>query len=248
MSIYNDSITKRPYYQKDFIDKEIKIKSSVDPNTYKIGISITGEFGNRMATLSTGYDGYDDKTNYFIFDRNALLSIRDMIDTAIDEIDEDNNKNNELYLIREELEKYIEMGYVKKINVEKIKTTIPNGFHDGIYSPYIIRPVFDLSSIPNDVEESINTGLNYIEFLYLSPNEDKYKETLSYLKCGHDEIEINFIGYNRKEEVRKYILEAKKELDRFDIKDHFSKKNAPSPEEIAKAKDILRNLGMLGNK
>ena len=238
--ICNDSITKHPYYQKDFIDKTKKIKSNIDDNIYKIGMSITGEFGDRMVTMSTGYAGHDNITNYFIFTKNDLLSIREMIDKTIEEIDEDKNKKEELDSLREELKTYIEIGIVHKIQVIKTNSVIPNGYHNELYSAYKIKPVFDIEG--KDIQDDVNIGLNYIEFLYLSPNENKFNETLSYLKCGHDEVEIEFIGYDRKEEVKKYILGAKKDLEKFDIKDHFSKR--PSQEDINKAKDILGKLGM----
>lgn len=237
---YIDSSIKRPYYQKDFIETIKKIKSHIDENIYKVGVSITGEAGNRLATVSTGYAGHDDITNYFIFDKDDLLTIREMIDTAIKEIDDDKNKKKELDSIRDELKRYIEHGYVKKIKIIRTSTFIPNGYHDGLYSAYQIKPIFE---VDDNVEEDVNIGLTYIEFLYLSPNEDQFNKTLSYLKCGHDEVEIEFIGYNRKEEVKKYIMEAKRDLSNFDIKDHFNKR--PSQEDINKAKDILSKLGMI---
>lgn len=244
-NVYEDKEIKRPYYPKDFMDSIKKIKSHTDNNTYKIGLSITGEFGNRMATLSTGYAGHDDITNYFIFDKVDLLSIRELIDRAILEIDGDTEKKKELDSLREELKTYVEKGYVKKIQVIKTNTLVPNGFHDGVYSAYQIKPIFDLNGKDPDIP--VNIGLSYIEFLYLSPNEEKFKATIKYLNFGHNEIDIEFIGYNREEEIRKYILEAKKDLKNFDIKDHFSRK-PPTQDEIKKAKDILANLGMIASK
>lgn len=239
--VYDDNTTKRPYYPKDFIDRVKKIKSNTDNNVYNIGMSITGEFGNRMATMTTGYSGHDDLTNYFIFTKEDLLSIREMIDIAIEEIDGDTEKKKDLDLLREELKSYIEKGYVSKIQVIKTNTVVPNGFHDGLYTAFQIKPVFDIQG--KDIDININIGLNYIEFLYLSPNEVKFKETIQYLNMGHDEVEIEFIGYDRKEEIRKYILDAKKELNNFDIKGHFDRK-PPTQEEIKKAKDILEKIGM----
>lgn len=241
MSNYNDPITKYPYYIKDFRDRSKKFKSEVDSNTYKFGLSITGEFGNRVATISTGYLGHDDKTNYFILNRDQLEELKTMIDEIIYEIDKDWEKNQELGKLRDELESYISKGYVKKLQVIKTKTTIPNGFDNRLYTPYVIKPIFEYD-IPDD---DINIGFNYIDLLYLSPDQEKFEETLHYLKCGHDDLEIEFVGYNRKEELRKYIMDAKENLKNFDYKEHYSRDKMPSKEDIEKAKEILKKLGMI---
>lgn len=241
MANYNDPITKYPYYTKDFKDRNKKFKSDIDANIYKIGLSITGEFGNRVATLSAGYNGHDDKTNYFIFNRDQLEELKTMIEDTIDEIDKDWEKNQELGKLRDELESYISKGYVRRLQVIKTQTIIPNGFDNRLYTPYVIKPVFEYD-IPDD---DVNLGFNYIDLLYLSPDQEKFEETLHYLKCGHDELEIEFIGYNRREELRKYIMEAKDNLKNFDYKKHYSRENMPSQEDIKAVRDILKKLGMI---
>lgn len=231
---YIDKSKVHAYYRSDFIEKDIKIKSDTD-SIYNFGVRVTGENGNRRIYLTSGYNNTEEYTNHFVLSVEDIEKLEALIIEAKTQINEDKKANVLLDDMRNELKRYIENDYIDKIKLIRQDIIYPNGFNKELYIPFLIQPEFSLD-IPDD---DINLGFNYIEFLHLSMKEDEYQKTLDYIRFDHKEIPIVFVGYDRKEEIRKYIKEAKKDLKNYDP----SKRKPPTKEQMDRAMDIMKKMG-----
>lgn len=232
-----DKKTKNPYRKVPYVEKTCKISHKELTVVGQIKSTISGEFGERKAYLTTGYKGDDDNINHFVLSRTDLKLLIDQLQSTLDEIDEDSASYQWSNKILEEFHSYLDTGYVESIIMKRLKMEIP-GFNPLLYIPFNIKPVFK-NDIPNDI--GVNLEFNFIQCIHLDINENLYNETLDTLRNGHTEIPITFIGYDRKEEIKKLIESAKKDLKDFDP----SKKKPPTPEQREIAQKTLEKMGYI---
>lgn len=234
-SNFIDKETKNPYRKAPYVEKTCKINHQEISGIGKITSTISGEFGDRKAYISTGYIGDEDRTNYFVLSRLHLELLIEQLQSILTEIDEDKACYQYSEEILKEFHTYLDSGHVESIIIRKLKMDMP-GFNSLLYIPFNIKPVFK-NDIPLDA--GVNLEFNFIQYLHLDMNETKYNDTLNNLRNGHTEIPITFIGYDRKEEIKKLIASAQKDLKDFDP----SKRKPPTPEQREIAKKTLEKMG-----
>lgn len=217
---YMDNNIRRPYRLQSYSYKPVKILPKI-PNTSlgKIEMELSGEYGNRQAFLTIGYKGSPEHDLYLLMDKEELKKTRDLIDQMISDIEEDKKYSQSSRMILEEFHRYLGRGYVKEVILTKLKTELP-GFNTALYTIFHVEMKFK-EDVPNDY---INLKYNFIYCVHLSANEKDYIDTMNKLFGGHfkdKDLKITMIGYNRQEDIAKYIRDAKKDLANFDPKrDH----------------------------
>lgn len=217
---YLDDSTHRPYRLKPYSYKPVKVLPKI-PNTSlgKIEMELSGEYGARQAFLTVGYKNSPEHDVYLLMDVDELKRTRELIDQMISDIEEDINYKGSRGLLLEEFHRYLDHGYVKEVVMTKLKTKLP-GFNPNLYTIFHVTMRFK-EDIPDDY---INLKYNFVYCMHLSASEKDYEKSMDELLGGHfkdEDLKITMIGYNRQEEVNKYLKEAKKDLKNFDPKkDH----------------------------
>lgn len=234
MSNFINKINKNPYRIKDYRKNTLRIVNKELNSVGVITSEITGEFGDRKAYITTGYEGTDEHTNFFIISKEDLdILISNLLNLYEDITDDSNIKLSESELMYE-LHSYITNGYIKSITLRKLNIELP-GFNPNLYTPFNIEPEFK-NDLPDD---NINLGLNFVKVLRIKIRDKDYNDMLDYIRNGDKNIPIKFIGFDRNEQIKKYINDAKKELKDFDP----SKRKMPTKEQRELALKTLSNIG-----
>lgn len=236
MKNYIKSETINPYPKKDITCKRTaKIKQDSLSAEGFISSEITGEFGDRKAYIKTGYSGSDELTNHFVVSEDDLEGLIDNLQYVLTNIRHDKDLKSHEDSLMELLHRYIELGYVEGITLERLNMEIP-GFSPVLYKVFKVKPKFKYDIDP---DAGVNLEFSFIKCLHLDMDQEKYDKTLDHIRNGNKTIPIKIIGYDRKKEIKKFIESAKKEL-----KDYDPFKNIPpTSEQLQSAKKIMENLG-----
>ena len=238
MRNYIKSETINPYPKKDFTCKRsVKITQDALSSEGLFTSEITGEFGNRKAYITTGYIGDDSLTNNFVVSEDTLEEIIDNLQYVLANIKHDKELKSHEDSLMDTLHEYIRLGYVEGITLERLNMEIP-GFNSSLYKVFKIKPKFIYNIDPN---AGVNLEFSFIKCLHLDLNQEKYNKTIDDIRNGDNTIPIKFIGYDRKEEIKKFIISAKKELEGYDPSNNIP----PTPEQINSAKDIMKKIGLI---
>lgn len=199
------------YISNESKSKPLLLPSKETHSTTKISAELTGSFDDKKICLKTGYKEDSKYDNVFILSIDDLNKMINYLHTVKESWNNHDDKVRSFNAIRDELQRYINMGYIKSLTLTL--TSLPSGFEPTLYKAFEVKPTFihDL-----DPEAGVNLGFRYIHVLHLDIDETKYNTTLNELRFGHTEVPIKFVGYDRAKEVDRYIQRAKKELANYD--------------------------------
>lgn len=220
-----------PYNMDKCEDKSVEIKPEELNVTGFIKSSLTGEFGNRQAYLQTGYYGHDG-SNYFVASEEELRNIIDSLEYILENILTDKTAKRMEDELLDELYRYIDNGYVKSIKLTRMKLSVP-GFSSALYIPFKVEPEFNYD-LPDD---NINLGFNFLRMFRFPIKEEEYQEELKKITNSKD-ISIHFVGFDRKQQIRDFIKDAKDSLKDYDP----SKNLPPTREQVSKVLNIFSDL------
>jgi len=218
-----DSSTINPYDLTSYKKEKIKVMNSKkndlkkDLLDYHFDLEVTGSGIDRQVLLTAGYYGGSDNDSYFILDKDTITKMIDKLNSMYKAIELAEKANDKVKELHEQLDEYLKAGYIESITLDHRKNMLPPYFNSALYKAFIIRPNFKTDI---DIPSEVNTGFNFLEVLKLKINEDKFDETMNYVRHYND-IPIHFIGYDYNEEVEKRKKEAMKDLDKA------SKKKGP---------------------
>lgn len=239
-----DNNTRNPYNLVEYKKDKLKIfnskkddKTRTDLVDYLFGFQISGTNDNNLLLLETGYINSNKDNNYFILDEDDIDKLIEKLQTAKERIIISKIVSVRIKELHGELNRYLDAGYIESITMELKKNSLPPYFQPQFYKAFIIKPNFKKDiDIPSDV----NTGFNFIEVLHLDINEGKFDETMNYIR-NYCDIPIHFIGYDHGLEIEKRKKEALRDLDKRTKDPH---KYGRSPEDIAKYKKMMEELGI----
>lgn len=242
-----DAYTRNPYNLEEYKKDKLKIfnskkddKSRNDLVDYLFEFQISGTNDDNLLLFGAGYLHNSKESNYFILDENDIDNMIEKLNMAKQRIMVSKVVSEKIKSLHEELNRYLEAGYVDHIILEYRENSLPPYFQKEIYKTFCIKPVF---KIDIDIPPEVNTAFNFIEVLHLDINEGKFDETMNYIR-NYNDIPIKFIGYDHAEEIEKRKKEALKDLDNATKKGH---RYGRSPEDIAKYRKMMDDMGIPNN-
>lgn len=184
----------------------------------KFVMELTGNPGDYGVLLTTGYKDNDNLDNTFIMSQNDLADLISQLNEILDECKKANWHCLEIETAYQELYKYIELGIIEGINLNRVSKEYPN-YSSMLYIPFRVEPKFkSVQEIKDIVEaigyiETINIGLQFIDCFHIDFNN--VNTMINKLTNNHPDIQITFSNYDLDLEYKKYRKQLMQEVQEF---------------------------------
>lgn len=202
--------------------KEDKYKSSLA--NYKFTFDIQGDNIDKELLLSCSYIGGDNDEYTFVLEENDIDELITRLQETKDIIAKGKQIREKIKECHDTLNEYIKAGYIESITLEKRDYLLPPYYNKSLYMAFAIKPEFKKDT---KYLTEVNTMFNFLEVLHLSIDENKFAQTMEYIRNYHEEIPITIIGWDRNAIIEKRRKEALKDADKRiqDMKDGTKEKN-----------------------
>lgn len=210
--------------QKDLVD-------------YKFEFEISGDNLNRKILFTAGYLGgtAKDQDNIFILEEESIDDLITKLQLEKERIQKAKENKKRLEELHKQLGEYLKAGYITKIIMRHQPTRLPPYYNKLIYKAFIIEPVFK-----NDCPSEVNTGFNFLEVLHLPIEEKEFDKVMNYVR-HYEDIPIETIGFDIRDEIEKRKKEAIKELNGRTAEEYV---NRHSEEQKKKYAKMMNDMGI----
>ena len=184
----------------------------------KFDMEITGNPGDYAILLDTYYSDNKDYSNAFIMSENDISDLIMQLKDILAECRTANSRHLEIETAYQELYKYIELGIIEGINLNRVSKEYPN-YSSMLYIPFRVEPKFkSVQEIKDIVEaigyiETINIGLQFIDCFHIDFNN--VNTMINKLTNNHPDIQITFSNYDLDLEYKKYRKQLMQEVQGF---------------------------------